>query len=160
MFRVQVCGIFAVRLIQELTRSGSFGEDNDGARHSDPTRTSKVCPMPCGHSCVAALAWSAESTRLASTNGTAYAVVESNDPSAPHLIASTDAMRSWHPIDQAISITGQHVLDFVVYPGTRTILVQVGTDGAPDRALWDTQDGGHTWRSDPVPSVEQYAFSV
>src|SRR5579859_2573206 len=67
MFRVQVCGIFAVRLIQELTRSGSFGEDYDGARHSDPTRTSKVCPMPCGHSCVAALGewmWTARQSAL------------------------------------------------------------------------------------------------
>jgi hypothetical protein len=107
-----------------------------------------------------AYTWAPQIVRLGTTNGTTYALVDSNDPASPHLVASTDGLQTWHPNDQAISATGQKVWDFIINSGNNTILAQVGKDGVPVRQLWSSQDGGLTWASEPVPTVEQYVFGA
>jgi hypothetical protein len=98
----------------------------------------------------------AEITHLACVGGITYAFFAGNNAADRRLMASTDSLRTWHPIDQAIAATGQHVWDFEVEPGTRTLLAEVGKDGVPTRQLWITSDGGQDWNALAGPVAEEY----
>lgn len=102
----------------------------------------------------------AEITRLVTVDGIAYAFLAGNNAADRRLMASTDSLRTWHPVDQGIVATGQHVWDFGVEPGTRTILAEVGNDGVPTRQLWITSDGGQDWNALAGPVAEQYVVAT
>ncbi len=99
---------------------------------------------------------SAQIAHFATVSGITYAFFDGNNAADRRLMASTDNLRTWHAIDQAIVATGQHVWDFVVEPGTQTILAQVGSEGVPTRQLWISRDGGQNWNSQLGPAAEQY----
>jgi photosystem II stability/assembly factor-like uncharacterized protein len=95
--------------------------------------------------------------RLATRQGVTYAVRTTQPNPAlivSSLSASSDGMRTWQSIDQAITAQNLQVAAFWLDPSTGAIVAEGAGDPTtqPDR-LWATYDGGQRWTRLPNPAL-------
>jgi hypothetical protein len=93
--------------------------------------------------------------QVARSRSQTYAIVMEVSPTSgpdgfPQLVASPDALHTWHPITPGDAGAGRGVVVFAVAPQTDEVLA-----ATQDEALWRSTDGGNTWAKLALTSTVQ-----
>jgi hypothetical protein len=98
---------------------------------------------------------------MATYQGVTYAIrttiSDVTSRAVDYLWASSDGLRTWRPVDQVLAAADQQVRSFWINQGSGEILAAATstnpTNPSDTASLWDTHDGGRTWKQLPGASL-------